>query len=196
MSAWTHDGLAADLMDARHAQAEIAVERLAIAGRAGDGSALGGILDVATMRLSWSKPRITGYEVKVTRADFLRDTRAEKWRHYLPSVERLYFAVPYGLVELSEVPAECGLLVRNTNGWYTRRKPPVRRVEDRFHRLFVQAMLFRHYPGIWQPESRGLIRLANGMRIAASDIANGKARNVYGGKLTSIELPGGQVVQL
>lgn len=143
--AWRHDELAADLMDARHLAGEIAIEKLAL---------YAGVVDVAAMRISWSRPRLTAYEVKISRADFLSDIRSEKWRKYLLSVERLYFAVPKGLVDVREVPPECGLTVRGGRGWYTPRSAPLRDVEARFHAGFVQSLLFRHYAAVWDGAHR------------------------------------------
>lgn len=145
MTDWTHDALAADLLDARHLAGDIAIERLAVRG---------GQLDVAAMRLSWSHPMITGYEVKISRADFFADVRPGKYRGYLGSVERLYFAVPKGLIDAREVPTECGLLFRGKLGWYSRRKPPRRELEPLRHIGFVQSLLFRHYPAAWDGPSR------------------------------------------
>lgn len=145
MKRWAHDALAADLLDARHLAGEIAIERLALRG---------GIVDVAAMRLSWSKPRLTAYEVKISRADFLSDIRSGKWRNYLESVERLYFAVPAGMIDAREVPPECGFTVRATNSWYTPRKAPVRAIDPHRHIGFVQSLLFRHYPAVWDGAKR------------------------------------------
>jgi hypothetical protein len=142
---WAHDELAADLMDARHCAGEIAIEKLGL---------YAGVVDVAAMRISWTKPRLTAYEVKISRADFLSDIRSGKWRKYLVSVERLYFAVPKGLVDLREVPSECGLTVRGARGWYTPRAAPRREIESRFHAGFVQSLLFRHYPAVWDGAHR------------------------------------------
>lgn len=145
MTDWTHDALAADLLDARHLVGEIAMERLSIRG---------GVLDVAAMRLSWSRPRLTGYEVKISRADFLADVRPGKYRNYLPSLERLYFAVPRGLIDKRECPVECGLLFRGEKGWYSARSAPARPVAPERHAGFVQALLFRHYPAPWDGAHR------------------------------------------
>lgn len=38
------------------------------------------ILDAVAFKRSWANPCITGYEIKVSRSDFLAD---EKWRGYL-----------------------------------------------------------------------------------------------------------------
>lgn len=148
-------------MDCRHSAGEIAIERLAVRG---------GQLDVAAMRLSWSRPLITGYEVKISRADFLSDVRGEKWRKYLACVERLYFAVPNYMVEPSEVPPECGLVYRGSKSWRWHRKAPARSLSPERRAGFVTSLLFRHYPAVWQPHARGLLTLPNGSRMTAEAI--------------------------
>lgn len=182
---WGHDALAADLMDCRHAAGEIAIERLAVRG---------GQLDVAAMCLSYSQPLITGYEVKISRADFLCDIRAEKWRNYLDSVERLYFAVPNYMVEPSEVPAECGLLYRGTKSWRWHRKAPRRELTPERRAGFVTALLFRHYPATWQPAAKGLLTLPTGRQVSADELRAGETRDHYGNTIP-IETPLSEVEQ-
>jgi hypothetical protein len=85
-------------------------------------------LDAVAFKKSWAHPRITGYEVKVSRSDFLRD---EKFTSYLPYVHELYIATPAGLVKREELPQEIGLI------WYDKEKdkltvkkrPPPRQIE-------------------------------------------------------------------
>ncbi|HEX9768485.1 MAG TPA: MmcB family DNA repair protein [Kiloniellales bacterium] len=57
------------------------------------------------------------YEVKISRADFLADVRAGKWRHYRAIAEAVYFAVPDQLVDPREVPEGAGLIVRKRDHW-------------------------------------------------------------------------------
>lgn len=63
-------------------------------------------MDAWVMNRSWSRLCFTGYEVKVSRADFKQD---EKWHSYLGSCNQLYFACPKGMIDPSEVPGEVGL---------------------------------------------------------------------------------------
>lgn len=69
-------------------------------------------IDAWVMNKSWANRRVIAYEVKVSRSDFLRD---KKWPDYLPFCNELYFVVPKGMVSVSEIPAECGLLEASTN---------------------------------------------------------------------------------
>lgn len=64
-------------------------------------------LDLWVMTRSWKHPTLTGYEVKVSRGDFLGD---QKWPGYLPLCNQLYFACPAGLLDPAEIPEQCGLV--------------------------------------------------------------------------------------
>ena len=53
----------------------------------------------------------TGFEVKISRSDFLRDVKnGHKRGRYLELCQFFYYVVPAGLVKASEVPDEAGLL--------------------------------------------------------------------------------------
>lgn len=58
-------------------------------------------------------PRFVGYEIKVSRQDFLRD---EKWRDYLPFCHEMYFACPQGIIDPAELPADVGLFHVSAGG--------------------------------------------------------------------------------
>lgn len=88
-------------------------------------------LDAIAIKRSWTKPCITGYEVKVSRNDFLND---EKWPAYMQYCHRFYFACPKGLIQPEELPDEVGLLwyspEYNTIGnLHTKRKALFRNIE-------------------------------------------------------------------
>lgn len=70
-------------------------------------------MDVWVMNRSWVNNKITVYEVKVSRNDFLGD---DKWRRYLPYCNELYFVCPYGLIDPSELDEGIGLMVASKNG--------------------------------------------------------------------------------
>jgi hypothetical protein len=70
-------------------------------------------LDAWVMPRSWSYPHLTGYEIKVSRADFLGD---EKWRNYLPLCNYLYFAAAPGVIRASELPPAIGLMEASATG--------------------------------------------------------------------------------
>lgn len=54
----------------------------------------------------WNRETI-GYEIKVTRADFLGD---KKWQEYLKYCRKFYFIAPTGIIKPSELPPEIGLI--------------------------------------------------------------------------------------
>lgn len=63
------------------------------------------------------------HEVKVTRSDFFSDVKSGKYKQYAKFSCRLFFAVPAGLVRISEVPSECGLWeYASLNGWLLTKK--------------------------------------------------------------------------
>ncbi len=119
MTKWKHDQLASDL-----AQHLLADNRMVWTdmqmGPSGSPRP-----DVYTMQKSYTRPRPISYEIKVSRSDFLSDVNAAKWQKYLDFSGGVIFAVPQGLITKSEVPFECGLIVRGENGWKTlkREKP-------------------------------------------------------------------------
>lgn len=64
------------------------------------------IFDSVAIKKSWTKPKITIYEVKVDRGDFLRDI---KYHCYLPYCHELYLVAPKDLIKKEEIPTEIGL---------------------------------------------------------------------------------------
>lgn len=85
-------------------------------------------LDMWVMARSYAHPRFIGYEIKVNRQDFLRDT---KWPDYLPYCTEFYFVAPAGIIDPTEVPEQAGLLVasKNVKRLMTKKKAPFRDVE-------------------------------------------------------------------
>jgi hypothetical protein len=118
--------------------------------------------DVAEMRPSWVDPRPTIFEVKVTRADFRSDMRSGKWRRYLKIAERVIFAVPKGMIENDEVPAECGIVIRRPDrkdyrkpgGWYTARGIIGTALDLKPLHTFTLALLLHQYPSGWDGPAR------------------------------------------
>ncbi|AIQ63300.1 hypothetical protein PSTEL_09580 [Paenibacillus stellifer] len=85
-------------------------------------------MDAMAIRKSWSKPLISGYEVKVERSDFVRD---DKWMGYLGMCHEFSFVCPKGLIEPAELPEQVGLIYYNpeTRALHTKRKAVYRLVE-------------------------------------------------------------------
>lgn len=86
-------------------------------------------LDAWVMAKSWAHPKLTAYEIKVSRQDFLHD---DKWRASLGLCNEFYWAVPPGIIDPSEVSPECGLLVTSVNGkaLYCKKRAQYREIED------------------------------------------------------------------
>ena len=84
--------------------------------------------DLWVMKRSYSNPCCIGYEVKVSRGDFLHD---EKWKDYLPLCNQLFFVCPWGMIQPSEVPANVGLLwvSKNIKTAYIKAKAEHREIE-------------------------------------------------------------------
>lgn len=93
-------------------------------------------MDAWAMPRSWSKPWCFGYEVKVSRSDFLRD---DKWPAYLDCCNYFYFVAPPGIIDPGEVPEPAGLILTSKNGakLFTKKKAPLREAE-------IPESLFRY----------------------------------------------------
>ncbi len=88
-----------------------------------------GQIDAWVMPRSWSHPHLSGYEIKVSRQDFIGD---EKWRKYLPMCNYLYFAAPPGIIGKDELPPEVGLYEVSTGGAriFLKKKAMYRQIEE------------------------------------------------------------------
>ncbi len=97
-------------------------------------------LDGWAMKRAWTHPLSIGYEVKVSRGDFLSD---DKWHGYLDYCNEFYFVCPAGMIQLDELPPEAGLLCASKTGTrlYTKKKAQRREVEipECFYRYILMA---------------------------------------------------------
>lgn len=96
-------------------------------------------LDGWAMNRSWSRMCWTGYEIKVSRSDFLGDS---KWPGYLPLCNVLYFVAPRGVIKPDELPAEVGLLnpTGNAGRLQTAKKAPHRKIDPPVNLLLYLLM--------------------------------------------------------
>lgn len=66
--------------------------------------------DAVAIYKSWTQQQVRGYEIKVSRSDFLRDA---KYPRYLPYFHEFYFVVPQGMVKREELDEGIGLMYYN-----------------------------------------------------------------------------------
>lgn len=85
-------------------------------------------LDAWAMARSWRHPVMTGYEIKVSRTDFVND---DKWTAYLPLCNHLYFVSPPDVIDVKEVHEGCGLIHVSKTGTrlYVKRRAPRREID-------------------------------------------------------------------
>ncbi len=95
-------------------------------------------LDGWAMEKSWRHPRMIGYEIKVSRSDFLQD---KKWPEYLPLCNELYFVCPAKLIQPEELPEHVGLIWAGGR-LVTKRKAAHRQVTDP-SKLFKYVLMCR-----------------------------------------------------
>lgn len=96
-------------------------------------------LDAWAMKRSWTNPITYGYEIKVSRSDFLSDN---KWTGYLKYCSHFSFVAPTGVIKPDELPKRVGLIVptKNGNKLLTKKKAPPRNVkipEDLFRYVLM-----------------------------------------------------------
>jgi hypothetical protein len=98
-------------------------------------------LDAWAMKRSWSTPCVWGYEVKVSRSDFLQD---EKWPSYLTCCNQFYFVCPDGLIKPTEIPGNIGLIYASASA---KRLRVLRKAEHREAKipesLFIYLLMCR-----------------------------------------------------
>lgn len=98
-------------------------------------------LDAWVLCRSYSPLRTIGYEIKVNRSDFERDT---KWEKYLELCHEFYFVCPGGLIRNHDLPNRVGLIWASKDSLYTKRK--AERVEpgtEKLTDLLIYALMAR-----------------------------------------------------
>jgi len=100
------------------------------------------LLDAWAMKRSWANPCYTGYEIKISRGDYLSD---EKWPEYLDLCNEFYFVCPHGVIKPEEVSMNVGLLVASKTGskLWTRKKAPFRILENPPNLLLEYILMAR-----------------------------------------------------
>ena len=150
---WSHPELADDLAANFHRPGLLMAREVSVAPWGATRA------DVASMCLSWRRPLLTIYEVKASRADFVRELRSEKWRKSMEFSERFYFAVPEGIITLDEVPKGVGRLVRTAVRpdravWLLEKRASRRTLPVNVRGQIVFAFLLASLKGRLLPEGR------------------------------------------
>lgn len=115
-------------------------------------------MDAWVMNKSWAHPAVTAYEVKVSRADFLKDN---KWPAYLPLCNQFYFVAPAGLIDPSELPPEAGLMTAAGKGGgarlLTKKKAPHRDVAipENVYRYILMCRVTTTPESSWEKTDNG-----------------------------------------
>jgi len=125
-----------DLIEARHNKDVFVPE-------CKDGPSWGGApmrLDAWAMRKSWANPCTWGYEIKVSRQDWLRD---DKWHLYRDLVNEFYLVSPPEIIQISEVPADCGLywVSKNAKILQIKKKSPRLALDPAREAILMQYVL-------------------------------------------------------
>lgn len=132
------------------------------------------ILDgFAVKERQFLNPVTIGYEIKVSKSDFLRDV---KWQEYLPVCTTFYFVVPEGLITANVLPDGIGLMYCNERGILTIARKASRREIDqsRLFEVFKYLVYNRTYS-----ETEKVKAAARKIRRVEHDLteANGTIKN-------------------
>ena len=123
---WSHRALLDDLAEAQDSLAQVQQGKRVVLSEFTLGPTLSkprgqkpGRVDVMVLHCAYKNMNPAIYDVKVSRADLTSDIREGKYTQYLNYCSRFYFAVPAGLCQKDELPADVGLIVRGDRGWTT-----------------------------------------------------------------------------
>jgi len=105
-------------------------------------------MDGWAMVKSWATPNTIGYEVKVSRQDFIKDN---KWHKYLDFCNQFYFVCPAKLIDISEVPQDVGMMWIQKEGSkiYTKKKAPRREVKQESMAQLYKGILMNRAKLTW-----------------------------------------------
>lgn len=97
--------------------------------------------DVYALPKAYAKFRPLAYECKISVADFRRDVTSGKWQSYLKFACGVVFAVPRGLVNKTDIPATCGLIVRHESGWRMAKAPSLIHLQSLPHEAWMKLLI-------------------------------------------------------
>ena len=151
------------LLRAKHSD-DLLFEEIGIGSEGMDrGSGTNGRFDGYAVAKSWSRALYVGYEIKVSRQDFLRD---DKWPKYLGACTQFYFVVAHGIADSSEVGEKAGLIEcsKNCKKLYVRKKAP--RLEPNMDRVFniMKTAAMRGFKGAEDTEAEAAEKILNDER--------------------------------
>lgn len=119
------------------------------------GTPRGGRIDALAVARSWTQACVYGYEIKTSRADFLRD---DKWRSYLPFCNQFYFVCSSGTIDKLELSPEAGLITASKNGTrlYTVKKAPDRHADPSCLQEMFRAIIITRFQvtEAWDPNAK------------------------------------------
>jgi len=72
------------------------------------GSAGSKIIDAVAIKKTWSPITAIGFEIKVSRSDFVNDN---KYPEYMKACTNFYFVAPNGIIKDDEIPKDVGLMI-------------------------------------------------------------------------------------
>jgi len=103
-------------------------------------------LDAVAIKLSWSKPCIYGYEIKVSRSDFLRG-RDTALREYTKYCHKFSFVCPPDVIKISELPGDVGLIYYSPEHdcLFTKRRAMYREIDLRSPEVVGMLMYLAMY---------------------------------------------------
>jgi hypothetical protein len=117
-------------------------------------STCSGRFDAFVMPRSWAHFTTIGYEIKVSRRDFLAD---QKWEQYLDHCHEFSFVAAPGVIQVAELPATVGMYESSKNGarLFLRRKAVRRDDADPIWPM-VYILMSRTTIGREYAEARGI----------------------------------------
>lgn len=85
--------------------------------------------DVVQIQPSYNKFRVTIFEIKRTKSDLQNSLKSKKYESYFPHCHLFYFACKKGIVKASELPDNVGLYLHGPKGWYSVKRPTLRKID-------------------------------------------------------------------
>ena len=100
-------------------------------------------IDAIAVLKKWSPVTVIGYEIKVSRADFLSD---QKYPEYMKVCNLFYFIAPKGIIDKNEIPKEVGLIELNPDTFRTRtvKKAPYNQADKEYaYKTYLHCLMWK-----------------------------------------------------